>query len=161
MYSSIQLFQKKHFLRIMNSLRTIHQRLDYQILDELNVKQIKFTEENIKGDESAYALAIEGDYQVAVATELTPELMAEGVAREIVRRLQTMRRSAGPDISDYIIPYYQGEYSIQQVIATFADYIQQETLSQQIVDGVPDMKAYVENYTIDGNKVLLGIARVE
>jgi isoleucyl-tRNA synthetase len=136
------------------------QKLTNQILDELNVKEVEFGDvEEFTGDKPGYALAVEGDYCVAVATELSPELKAEGVAREVVRRLQTMRRSAGLDITDYIVTYYRGDDSIQQVMAKFGGYIKQETLSRELVPALPPDGSYTEKHRISGYEVLLGIKK--
>ena len=135
------------------------QRLAYQILEELNVKKLEFAEEDITGDKPGYALAADGDYWVAVTVELSPELKAEGAAREVVRRLQTMRRSAGLDIADYIVAYYQGEDSIQQVMTKFADYIKQETLSRQLVSAAPPAGSHTEKHRISNSEVLLSIKK--
>nr|MBC8511386.1 class I tRNA ligase family protein [Dehalococcoidia bacterium] len=135
------------------------QRLAYQILEELNVKELEFAKEDITGDKPCYALAADGDCWVAVAVELSPELKAEGAAREVVRRLQTMRRSAGLDIADYIVAYYQGEDSIQQVMTKFADYIKQETLSRQLVSSPPPAGSHTEKHRISNSEVLLGIKK--
>jgi isoleucyl-tRNA synthetase len=135
------------------------EKLAYQISDELNVKEIKFSTSKIAIDKPGYALAVEGDYEVAMVTELSPELMAEGIAREVVRRLQTMRRSAGLDIADYIVTYYQGEASVQQVMTKFADYIKQETLSKELVLAPPPDGSYTEKYRISGCEVLLGVKK--
>lgn len=136
------------------------ERLSHQILDELNVKEVEFTEEEFPGEGAGYAIAIEGDYQIAVSTELSPELIAEGIAREVVRRLQMMRRSAGFDIADYITTYYDGETQIRQVMEKFADYIRQETLSRELVEGAPEPGAYTETCHINGNEVVLGVKRL-
>jgi len=136
------------------------QKLASQILDELNVKEVEFCKENIAGDEPGYALAVEGDYWVAVATELTPELEVEGLAREVVRRLQTMRRSAGLDIADHIITYYQGGDSIELVITKFADYIKQETLSRELVQALAPDGCHTEKFRISNYEVLLGIKKI-
>ena len=76
-----------------------------------------------------------------------------------MHRLQTMRRSAGFDIADYIVTYYQGGPSIQRVISEFADYIRQETLSRELVDSSPPDEAYVERHKVDGESVVLGVKR--
>ncbi len=133
-------------------------RLSSQILDELNVKEIEFTEK--EKDKLGYSIVSEGEYWVAINTELSPDLVAEGIAREIVRRLQTMRRSAGFDIADYIITYYRSEVKIGRVIEKFANYIKQETLSRQLIEGIPEPGAYTETCNINGNKVVLGVKRL-
>ncbi len=105
------------------------QRLASQVLEELNVKNMEFVPSGTELDKSSYAVVSEGDYLVAVDTRLSPELLAEGMAREVVHRLQTMRRSAGFDIADYINTYYQGDTSLCQVMTDFSSYIKLETLS--------------------------------
>jgi isoleucyl-tRNA synthetase len=96
---------------------------------------------------------------VAVATELSPELEAEGIAREVVRRLQTMRRSAGLDIADHIFTYYEGGDSIQLVMTEFADYIKQETLSRELIAAVPPAGSHTEKFRISGYEISLGIKK--
>jgi len=109
-------------------------------------------------DKPGYAVAQEGGYAVAVTTEITPPLADEGMARELVHRLQTMRKQAGFDIADYILTYYRGGASIQRVIREFATYIKQETLSRDLIEGIPE-DAYTESHRIDGEEVVLGVLR--
>jgi isoleucyl-tRNA synthetase len=106
-----------------------------------------------------YSIADDGGYMVAVATEISPDLADEGLARELVHRLQTMRRTAGFDIADYIQTYYQGGATMQQVMEKFSSYIKQETLSRELTDGAPPDGAYMEHHKIDGNEVLLAVKR--
>jgi isoleucyl-tRNA synthetase len=132
------------------------ERLRPQILEELNVKELVFADGINK---PGYIASSEGNCTVAVPTEIPPELLAEGLAREIVHRLQTMRRSAGFDIADHIVTYYQGGDYIRQVMADFADYIKQETLSRQLIEGVPKEGAFSQSYKLDGYEILLGVRR--
>jgi isoleucyl-tRNA synthetase len=143
------------------------------VLDELNVKDIKLaTEADLaamatKPDYIVTYMATKPDYAVgnlsvastAMHTKISPELAAEGMAREIVHRLQTMRRSAGFDIADYITTYYQGDAYITGVMAGFADYIKQETLSHQLVEAMPEAGAFTERHKLGGHDVLLGVKR--
>jgi isoleucyl-tRNA synthetase len=135
------------------------QKLTYQILDELNVKEVEFHEGEEVSDKPGYTSAVEGDYWVAVATELSPELEAEGIAREVVRRLQTMRRSAGLDIADHIVTYYQGGDSIQEVMTKFADYIRQETLSRELISAASPGGSHAEKFRISNYEISLGIKK--
>jgi len=135
------------------------------VLDELNIEDIKAAT-----TEQLAALATNPDYVVdnvavasaALCTKLTPELKADGMAREIVHRLQTMRRSAGFDIADHIITYYQGEDYIRGVMATAgtADYIKQETLSTELVEGIPEKTDLTESYKLGDYDILLGVKRL-
>ena len=108
-----------------------------------------------------YEVSSEGDDGVAVPTEISPELKAEGMAREIVHRLQIMRRSAGFDITDHIDTYYQGDDYIRGVMANTgtADYIKQETLSRQLVEGVPEVGVFTESHKLGDHDILLGVKR--
>ena len=137
------------------------ERLSDQILNEINVKEMELTDRELPDDAAGYAMAREGDYWVAIATGLSPELVAEGAAREIVRRLQNMRRSAGFDIANHIVTYYRAEASMGKVITQFADYIKQETLSHELIEGIPEAEVYVESYSINGSKVVLGVRKFE
>ncbi len=138
-------------------------RFDSEIKDEVNVKDIIFVE-NIDGlDSKRYPSTAFSSSSVAIDTYITPELKAEGMAREIVRRLQTMRRSAGFDIADHIEVYYEGDDYIRQVMTepALADYITQETLSKQLVEGMPEDTDFKESYKLSGYQVSLGVKRLD
>jgi isoleucyl-tRNA synthetase len=135
------------------------QCLTSQIVDELNVKEIELIDKRVNGDIPGYSIAEEGDTWVAVVTELTPDLVAEGIAREVVRHLQTMRRSAGLEIADHIVIYYQGGDSLNQAMSDFADYIKQETLSRQLINEPPPAGSHIEKYRLSGSEVVVGIKK--
>ncbi|MBA7673312.1 hypothetical protein ES703_81507 [subsurface metagenome] len=136
------------------------ERLMAQVLDELNVKGLEFVSDAAELGKPDYEVSSEGAYTVAVPKGISPELQAEGLAREIVHRLQIMRRSAGFNIADYITTYYHGEAYVKRVIDEFADYIKQETLSRQLVEGVPEEGVFTENHRLSGYDILLGVKRL-
>jgi len=135
-------------------------RLASQIKEEVNVKEIEIVDDVNLLNKPEYSFTSSGSSSAGIDTQITPELAAEGMAREIVRRLQTMRRSAGFDIADHIVTYYQGDDYIKQVMADFAAYIKQETLSEQLVAGVPGEGVYTESFKLDGRDLLLGVKRL-
>ena len=134
-----------------------------EVMEEVNVKQLVVLSEaedlgEFTSNMPAYSMANDARYWVAISTELTPELIGEGVSRELVRHLQNMRRNAKFEITDHIITYYQAkEPLIKQVINGFASYIKQETLSQELVDGLPPDGAYSEKHRISDSDVFLAI----
>jgi isoleucyl-tRNA synthetase len=138
---------------------TLH-GLAVEILEETNVKEMEITAEEFPQDMPSYSVASDGRYRVAVSIELTPELAEEGVSREIVRRLQTMRRTAKFDVADHIITYYQAEELAGRVMSDFADYIKRETLSQKLIDSFPPDETYVEKHNISKCQVLFGVKKV-
>jgi isoleucyl-tRNA synthetase len=133
------------------------------ILDELNVKELKTdSADKVAGLEVAnYSVISETGNSVAVSTIITIELEAEGMAREIVHRLQTMRRTAGYEIADHIITYFEGDAYFVQAISAFADYIRQETLSVDIDEGVPDDVDLKEEHKISGYHLMLGVKKAK
>ncbi len=143
-----------------NSEREGLKRLEAQLLEELNVKDLKVASEAI-AEEGDSVVVSEGEYQVAINTKFSPELEKEGMAREVVHRLQTMRRSAGFDIADHIVTYYQGDAYMKQVLEEFADYVKQETLSRQLVDGTPAQGAFTESCKLSGHNILFGVMKVD
>lgn len=130
-----------------------------QILEELNVKELEFVNEEFADDKSGFVSAKDGDCWIALPTDISAELQAEGMAREIVRRLQTMRRSDGLELIDHITVYYQGEPAVQQVMRQFAGYIKQETLALELIPEIPPENAYTEKHRLMNSELLLGIKK--
>jgi len=143
--------------------KRVLERVEPLVLEELNIKElISGTIENVASlEDSGYVVVSEAANNCALSTRITPELSAEGLAREIVHRLQTMRRSAGFEIADHIITYYEGEAHFVQVISGFADYIKQETLSLEINEGVPEEVDFRETYKLGGYALLLGVKKID
>jgi isoleucyl-tRNA synthetase len=103
----------------------------------------------------------EGDVAVAVCTEVSQALEMEGMAREIVHRIQNMRKSAGFEIADYIVTFAEGDDYIQKILndQASADYIKQETLSKDLAAGVPEHGVYAESFKLSGHPVKLGVKK--
>jgi len=111
--------------------------------------------------DSGYADVQDGPYAVAVETVLTAELAEEGLAREVVHHIQGMRRSANFDVTDRIVTYYQGPSEFAGVMqGAFSDYIRDETLSTQLVDGSPEAEAATESTKIEGMEITLAVHQV-
>jgi isoleucyl-tRNA synthetase len=138
------------------------ERMAPLILEELNVKEMALAAvEQVAGRDAAdHAVASEPGLSVAVSCYITAELEAEGMAREIVHRVQTMRRNAGYDIADHIVLYYEADSFIMQSLSSFADYVMQETLARSVEDNVPDDVDLKEEFKVSGYKLLLGVKKV-
>jgi isoleucyl-tRNA synthetase len=106
-----------------------------------------------------YAVAEDGDYLVAASTKITPELEEEGLARELVHRIQTMRKNADFKIEDRITTYYQGDEVVARVFQKFETYVKQETLSNEVNNQTPPSDAFTEEMKVDGHQVLVGVKR--
>ena len=82
------------------------------------------------------------------------------MAREIVHRLQTMRKTAGFEIADYIITYYQGDDYVKQVMTNYADYVKLETLSRSLIEGKPEEGVATETFKLSDHAMVLGVKKV-
>ena len=110
-------------------------------------------------DREGFAVSIDAGYTVAIATEVTPELRLEGQARELVHRIQNMRRAADFDIADRIITYYQGDENLSEVVRVHSDYIRQETLSDELLEGTAPSDAHSEDQNFDGIESTVALVR--
>jgi len=97
---------------------------------------------------------------VALDTVITPELRSEGLARDIVRWIQEMRKNAGFAIADRIRTYYSASDQISAVMVNFGGYIQAETLSMALIADVPPDETYREDFRIENETLILGIQQL-
>jgi isoleucyl-tRNA synthetase len=109
-----------------------------------------------------YAVAEDYGYVAALSTELTDDLIQEGLAREFVRRVQTLRKDADFDISDHIAVTYQANTRWLAAIQAFGDYIRQETLADAMTAGAPEDGAYSQTFEIKatGETVTIGVRQL-
>ncbi len=104
-----------------------------QVTVEGETLDILADEVEVQADaKEGYAVASDGAYLAALVTELTPELVAEGLAREFVRRIQDMRKAADFDVSDRIKIFLTASDEIRAAVDAHREYISGETLSVEI-----------------------------
>jgi isoleucyl-tRNA synthetase len=109
-----------------------------------------------------YAVAEEGGVLVALDVALTPELTAEGLARELVRNIQDARKSAGLAIADRIVLYLggvAGDPELEGVVREWGEYIREETLAEDLILENPPEAAYTEPVELDHRTVTVGVLR--
>jgi isoleucyl-tRNA synthetase len=118
--------------------------------DEVGVRAI---------ERQGYSLGAEGGYLVAIPTEISDDLLQEGLAREVVRRIHTMRKDAGFRIEDTIRTYYQADEPLVEVLSSWGSYVRQETLSVELLNEDLPTEAYVSEHELDGHRISLGLVR--
>lgn len=97
-------------------------------------------------------------YTVVLDTNLTPELIEEGFVREIISKLQTMRKEAGFEVQDYIQVYYSGNSRIGEIITRNTDEIMSEVLAKSI--GEHDAEdGYKKDWKVNGEDVTFVVKR--
>ncbi|MEY8336569.1 isoleucine--tRNA ligase [Lachnospiraceae bacterium 62-35] len=101
----------------------------------------------------------EGDNTVTVVldTNLTPELVEEGFVREIISKVQTMRKEAGFEVMDHICLYQNENDRIAKILKAHGDEIRDEVLAVHI--NLDEMGGYVKEWNINGEKVRLGVEK--
>lgn len=102
----------------------------------------------------------DGDNNVTVVlnTNLTDALREEGMVREIISKLQTMRKEAGFEVMDHIAIAYRGNEKIGAICAAHGEEITAETMADSIAEGSVD--GYSKEWDINGEKVTLSVARL-
>ncbi len=109
---------------------------------------------------AGFAIAEDSGYLVALDTTLTEDLIREGMAREVVRRVQQLRQDADFNVERSHRAQGTGERQLAQAIQQFADYISGETLSDSLEVGEPSDGFHSEQFEIDGEALTVGVKRV-
>ena len=123
---------------------------------------IQPSEVEVKAQAKAgFAVAEEGAYVAALVTELTPELVQEGMVREFVRRVQDLRKSAGLDVADRINLFVVASANLKSAIEAHREYITNETLSVSLNFGEAPANASSVEDDFDGEKVKVGLLKAQ
>jgi len=109
---------------------------------------------------TGFAVASEGAYLAALVTTLSPELVHEGLVREFVRRVQSLRKDADFDIADRIQLFYTASEQLEAAIQAFGDYIKEETLAVELTAGVIPEDLPLLQDEFDGESVRICIQKV-
>ena len=108
---------------------------------------------------SGFVSQTEGDMTVVIDTNLTPELIEKGFVREVISKLQTMRKEAGFDVVDRITVTYRASDALAPVIAKNADTIAAAVLATAITEADAPEGASAKEWNINGEKATLSVKR--
>ncbi len=106
---------------------------------------------------SGFTVASEGAYLGALKTDLTPELVSEGLAREFVRHVQDLRKQSGLDIADRITLYTEASPGLAEAIQAHRVYIMEETLAVKLISSKPPVNP--KELDFDGEQVTIGVLK--
>ena len=123
-------------------------------------ESIVLTEEDLLisvAQTEGFATETGNDITVVLNTKLTPELIEEGFVREIISKVQTMRKEAGFEVMDKIVLSFKAEKTICEVFAAHKEEIQSEVLAVDIKEGA--LEGYQKEWNINGHKVELGVEK--
>ncbi|MBS6516571.1 MAG: isoleucine--tRNA ligase [Clostridium sp.] len=127
---------------------------------DFNGEEVVLTEEDLLIDAAQVeGYVSEGDNTVMVVldTNLTPELLEEGFVRELISKIQTMRKEAGFEVMNHIRVFAEGNEKISAVFAAHGEEIKSEVLADEIVTG--QTGGYSKEWSINGEKVVLGVEK--
>ena len=107
----------------------------------------------------AEGFVTEGDNYATVVmdTRLTPELIEEGFVRELISKIQTMRKKAGFEVMDHIAVSYIADEKVTEIFNKYGKDIQSEVLADAITAGT--LSGYEEEWSINGEKVTLAVQK--
>ena len=128
---------------------------------DINGNDVELTEEDLlieTAQTEGYVSESDGETSVVLDTNLTPELIEEGFVREIISKIQTMRKEAGFEVMDKIKVYAHGNDKIQEVMKAHEDEIKSEVLADEMVLGETD--GYVKEWNINKETVTMGVKKL-
>ena len=106
-----------------------------------------------------YVSDSEGGVTVVLDTNLTPELIEEGMVREIISKLQTMRKEADFEVTDRIHVTYSGSDKVGGIFEKYGENIKTVVLADTVTEGTTD--GYQKEWKINGETVLLGVQKAQ
>ena len=128
---------------------------------DINGNKVELSEEDLlieTAQTEGYVTEADGDISVVLDTNLTPELIEEGFIREIVSKVQTMRKEAGFEVMDKIHIYAKDNDRILELMKNHKEEIMSEVLAEDMTLGTTD--GYVKEWNINKEPVVLGVAKM-
>ena len=132
--------------------------VDGKIVMEIGGENVEITDEMVDVKISAkdgFAVAMENNVFTILDTTVTPELAEEGLAREIVSKIQQLRKQNDYEMMDNIKIYVEADDEVKAAVESYKDYIMNETLAVSIED-----KTGLDTFDINGYKTGLGVEKV-
>ena len=159
--------------KLLNGIRTALSEIDgtaamkelrdngVLVLD-IDGNSVELAEEDLlieTAQSEGYVTETDGETSVVLDTNLTPELIQEGFVREIISKVQTMRKEAGFEVMDKILVYAKDNDKIMDIMKTNQDEIKREVLAENIILG--EAEGYTKEWNINKEAVTLGVSKVQ
>ena len=151
---SIKLFTKEQIAKI-ESGNKVELNVDGEELS-ISPEDVEVVSSEIKG----WVVESEEGVTVAIDTELSDELISEGLAREFVNRIQNMRKDAGFDVTDRIKIVFSGSKKLIDAINSFSSYVSNETLAEKLVAGENSNGGIQQDWKIGEFECSIGIEKI-
>ncbi len=128
---------------------------------DVNGNKVELSEEDLlieTAQTEGYVTETDGEVSVVLDTNLTPELIEEGFVREIISKVQTMRKEAGFEVMDKISVCVKDNDKIMEIMQTHQEDIMKDVLAENVVLG--EVSGYVKEWNINKEKVTLGVTKL-
>ncbi|MBQ6514950.1 MAG: isoleucine--tRNA ligase [Clostridia bacterium] len=129
------------------------------MIDDTEVKLVKDDVLTTPMNKPGFIAAEDRGVTVVLDTNLSDELIREGYAREVISKVQTMRKDAGFEVTDRISLYYEGDDELAAALDAYSDMIGRTTLATAIARGKAPEGFVSQQWDINGKKAELGIAK--
>ena len=106
-----------------------------------------------------WSVETEKGITVAVDTELTPELIQEGLSREFVNRIQNMRKEADFEVTDRIVVGFAGSDELTRAVESSKESIKTDILAEEIITELLEVSDFIKTWEIEGNETEISIRR--
>jgi isoleucyl-tRNA synthetase len=136
---------RQPLLAVTISEKRLNPELETILLEELNIKAARY-----QGEGGGLTLD----------TEISPELKLEGLARDLVRKIQELRKQSGFAVEDRIRLFYEGDGILAEALEHWRDYIATETLAVAVARGEAPDGASTETLQIEGHDLKVSVVRV-
>jgi isoleucyl-tRNA synthetase len=136
---------RQPLLAVTIAEKRLNPELEAILLEELNIKAARY-----QGEGGSLALD----------TEISPELKLEGLARDLVRKIQELRKQSGFSVEDRIRLFYDGDGILAEALERWRDYIATETLAVAVARGEAPDGASTETLQIEGHDLKVSVVRV-
>ena len=159
--------------KLLNGIRQALSELDgNKAMDELkaggvlklsvNGSDVELAEEDLLIDTAqmeGYVSEQDNELTVVLDTNLTPELVEEGLVRELISKIQTMRKEAGFEVMDLIRVYARGNEKIAHILEQYGSQIAGDVMAKEII--ADRMGGYEKEWNINGEEVTLGVEKLQ
>lgn len=128
---------------------------------DINGSEVVLTEEDLLIDTAqmeGYVSDQNAELTVVLDTNLTPELIEEGFVRELISKIQTMRKEAGFEVMDKIRVFAKGNEKISEILSKFSGQICKDVMAEEIVKD--QVQGYEKEWNINGETVVLGVEKL-
>ena len=143
----------------MDALRSTH-----QLCLDISGTQVILGEEDLlieSAQKPGFMAETEGELTVVLDTNLTEELLEEGFVREVISKVQTMRKEAGFEVTDHIELFYSGSGKAERIIRDNEEKIAPEVLAGHIACAEADKEAYAKEWNVNGEPVVFAVKKAE